>query len=73
MVGHSGSRPGCGLVRSLSSGALVCLPRRASQLERVLRCFVPKLVEERVEGGQTGSWAAEVRPSVACVTSVTVM
>ncbi|KAL1515656.1 hypothetical protein AB1Y20_002274 [Prymnesium parvum] len=34
-------------------------------LEKVLRCFVPALIEERVQGGQTGTWAAEHRKLVS--------
>ena len=38
-------------------------PRPA--LERALRQFVPAFLEERVQGGQQGAWAAEHRKLVS--------
>jgi len=35
------------------------------ELERVLRSFVPAFLEERIQGGQQGAWAAEHRKLVS--------
>ncbi len=35
------------------------------ELDRTLRCFVPAIIEERVQAGQTGSWVSEHRKLVS--------
>lgn len=50
---------------SLTEELREALTYRANELEPVLRCFVPKLVEERLDAGQRGVFVHEHRKLVS--------
>lgn len=51
--------------RSLRDGLRDALTARGKELEPILRCFVPKLVEERLDAGQSGAAIHEHRKLVS--------
>ena len=49
----------------MSVSSLLKMVRPTQKLDTVLRCFVPAIIEERVEAGQVGAWVSEHRKLVS--------